>query len=224
MYKFSLILLCIFLFHSCIYFRPPRRVANNFEFCYDGEIKNQTIKTEGYYQLKKNWWNTSGAGENYNPRWDTSIINFKFFPDGICIYEIRMEKYLDNLNDSINKHPFEEYARFNGLYKVNSDTIKIQVVNDVRLAAPTWGAFEFVYIIIDEKKLKYLGFRVLTNEKFYANKFVFAKDKMDEEKNSFIANYVPLQNIPPSGTWLKNLKWFWCSKEEYKKWKKSKKN
>lgn len=203
----------LILLTSCIQsFIVPTKIKKRFTFCYDGKPTGleSKININGFYEMTDIWWNESGYGKTYNPRWDTTQIDILFFNDGICAlgfgwhsYNQTGKQYLDSLAKTPNH--LEINASQKGVYRVFGDTIKVQVINDVRWAAPTWMAHEVWYKIVDRNTLKRLGSKALHNEKV---------EDMEIERtsdiNTDLAHFIPVDSLPSSDIWLKKEKWFLC--------------
>lgn len=196
------------LLTSCIQsYIVPNKIKKKLTICYDAKPTNleSKINTKGYYQSTDIWWNTSSYGKTYNPRWDTSKFNILFFNDGICAYGFHSWKYTEEKYlATISKIPDAEISSlYKGLYQVIGDTIKIQVINDCRGAAPTWMGAEILYKIIDRNTIKHLGEKQLHNNNGYNESEV-------TDNNTRLAHFMPADSLPTSNIWLKKKKWFLC--------------
>lgn len=211
----SLLFIC-FTLNSCVQsFIVPKKIKQKITFCYDGKPTglDTLIKINGFYQTMDIWWNDAGYGKSFDPKKDTNYINFIFSNDGICGYHFwgtadTAKKNLEARAKNLKNNDFP--GLYKGVYKVFSDTIKIQVINDCRWAMPTWMGKEIWYKIIDLHTLKLIGYKNLNNNK------LLHPEKKESPK---LAYFIPVDTIPSSDIWLKKKKWFWCDRKQYEKWK-----
>ncbi|WP_199120770.1 hypothetical protein [Pedobacter sp. ASV28] len=91
---------------------------------------------------------------------------------------------------------------FWGSYYVQKDTIYVQYLNPP--GSMSNGLTQKKYKIIDYNTLELLDNR----------------DKSDLPEGDKMAKFIAYDALPdPSKSWLKNKSWFWCNREEFKKWK-----
>ena len=171
---------------------------------YTGETTNisSLININGYYVIKENTTMYFGfKGE----RIDTfCYMYYMFFEDGI---------YLDNFSlRSINEPStsgFYKYARW-GRYTISGDTIKTKwVAVNTPLNGPPYGS-ERWWIVIDRITIKEILSKPIKN---------MTSEEAHTYKEGSSASFVPLDTLPnPDYCWLKQEKWFWDNKEDWKRY------
>ena len=223
--NFFIVLSWLILFLSC---GAPRMIKKNF-ICYNEKDTgiDSLLNTNGYYTI-------SGINRDKIHRrpiqsilfvsGDTIRTNILFFKDGIFLFGFHNydQKISDYIEDVINRrssgrnHPFYIWG-FWGKYTIDGDTIKAQYINHPGMTN-TWMGYESWFKVIDRNTIKLIASRKLFYDKFHKDKsemdLVFLNDK-----DCLNANFIPLSAVPPSDTWLKKRKWFWCDKNDMKIYK-----
>ena len=198
----------VLLISSCkfLYYKAPKYIKNNFGYCYSGEKTelNKLLNIYGYFQLNINSGNSS-----FNE-------NIMFFNDGMFVTGF---KYLAEINDNYKNgltSVFYESTGW-GLYKLSGDTIKVRYVKRPFYGSSSrfWYAYEVRYKIIDRNTIKQI-YKIPIHKTADGD---IEKFKIIGSKKIFI----PVKVKPPSDGWIKGEEWFWCNKEQYKKWKQEQK-
>jgi hypothetical protein len=164
--------------------------------------KKWVLTTNGFYTIKVNI--------NANK---PSYKNFILFPDGICVFDF---------------YPYDSAMTRNYLNKVAYKSIKIKY--------GLWGVYEFKNDTL-EMRLKLPPSRMAR----YNVKYVFKLNKesgnlelidvrnsIDNQNTSQTsaikywedAIFCSIDSLPTSNCWLKQKRWFWADKKEYKAYKK----
>jgi hypothetical protein len=138
-----------------------------------------------------------------------------------------------NINKKYRRNRSMEFiypSHGKGCFVVNRDTIIAQWIS--KYTQTNFVAWESKYKILDKNTLLFIGTRPLykvdplpaielerkeLEEKDFEK--VFGRKRIVNDT----ATFVPLKEVPPSDCWLKKKRWFWCDKEEFKKWKKKRK-
>jgi len=193
-------ILSLSLLTSCIQsLIVPRKIKKQFTLCYDKRSTGleAKINTNGYYEFTDIWWNESGYGKTYNPRWDTTQIAVLFFDDGIFAYQY--------LGSEANIGGGEISATYKGVYRVIGDTIQAQRINDCRRAMPTWMGYEMLFKIVDRNTIVQLGGKALHQKDIY-------REVKATGLNTQLGHFKAVDSLPSSDIWLKKRKWFWCER------------
>jgi len=220
-------LILIFLI-SC---GAPRHIRNNFE-CYDGQNGSidSLININGYYLMTGSYDNRTKKRPikaMLHIKGDSINTNMMFLKDGIFVYGFHNynQEIREYIEDIINKtsmgktHPFFQWYSW-GNYSINTDTIKAQYINHPGIFANTWMGYEAWFKVIDRNTIK-----LIASRKLYYDRLHQDKSEMDlvflNDEDCLIANFIPLDTIPPPNTWLKKRKWFWCDKKDMKVYKRN---
>lgn len=94
----------------------------------------------------------------------------------------------------------------NGIYQIDGDTISVNVYEEVLWV---WRGSQYRFIILDKDNIKLIQCR-------------YSYDDEWENRNT-ILRFHPLYKIPNQGFWLKDQKWIWENKEDWKLWKEEQK-
>lgn len=125
---------------------------------------------------------------------DTLHTDIIFFKDGIVVYNFDFSEIYKNLDSKV----FYKWY-FWGHYKIFNDTVKIYCLEtpyDIFRNADIYGELSFK--IIGRNNISYIG-------------------SGDSSYVYYPTTTVKLQKIPDSDLcWLKEEKWFWCNKEDWK--------
>ncbi len=194
----KILMFSVFILSACSpkYLYMPRKVKDSFTQCYDNaEIEtNGKIKLNGYYIGKTST--------------DKVVVNsILFFKDGSLAFNVHVGGLFYD-EDRLHK-----YGTW-GTYSVKDDTLTIQTVNHNFFSS---FCLEGKYLILNDTTLKELYTKDLVSKTVQLN---------DITKNPYYIlplNFKKKENKPDSLCWLKEKRWFWCNKEQYKKWKKEQK-
>ena len=196
--KIIYILLITIVGHSCFTWMPmPDRIRKEFTYKFEDTYTglDTLINIEGIFLPTKR--------TNY-----TGFYESRFFlSNGIV--------YINPAIGHIKKDFFATQHAEVGCYKLIKDTIKIQYISTPN--SMTIGSIEEWFIIKNKRFIEkiYHGdvnpvLKTVPSISKYRDKFY----KFKSQKIKY--NY--------SKTWLLNKEWFWQTREEYKKWKKKRKN
>lgn len=223
--KISIYLFIISIsFLSCAYFSTPLRIRNGLKYCYNNEYNgiDTLLNIHGYYKCGIIIHEINSKGK-YVPLQDTAFNRLMFFSDGTFVKNINsngfnsIEEYFKEVN--INPKDEKSLAFFKwfywGKYIICSDTLKIQYLNHPYTPSPTWVAYEDWFKIIDKNMIKWI-----TSKKLFPKSGIDYYDKIIERRTFLPAKFIPLDIIPSSYCWLKEEKWFWCNKDDYKEYMK----
>lgn len=211
----------------------PYRAKKNFIFCYKGKDTeiDSLININGYFKLGETPGGSYGFGSKITII-DTNFTVFMFFNDGVFLTQIgdyqypkNIQKYFAEVAEN-TKYGEKDlfYQAFNwGCYRISGDTIKTQYINHSSVFYPDWMLTEEWFKVLNRNTLKSIYRQKLYGD--YKAQYDFRKNEGNKytwyEKNYTLypANFVPLSNLPNSDGWLKEKKWFWCNKSDYKSWK-----
>ncbi|GAB4450519.1 MAG: hypothetical protein OHK0036_09350 [Bacteroidia bacterium] len=205
------------------------RVKKNFTFCYDPltDYSHSKLNFKGYYvrvipfERPHYDWKT---GKKIGSTKDTIYSNMLFFDNGLFVRRFKQvgcgncdiksnTEYLWDVKN--NKQPSTDlfYTTFVwGLYKIEGNIVKTQSVNRQSWPNPYWYLVEIGYEITDGNTLVQL----------YSKDLIENKELSPNSDDTIPFQFIETNILLPSDTWLKGEKWFWCDKEEYKKWKREK--
>lgn len=183
-------------------------------FCNDNTGLDTLIKINGYYKCENEhtstrWLHTREKKINGDTVKSKSKYLFFFYGNGMAVNRFYFE------NGAI-KYPNP------ASYFISGDTIKTLSTNPVK--NQTHPTIYNWYKIINDTTLEYLGesyHKELDRERMLKYKNADPNKVNGTGKYSY-AHFVPYDSLPNQDDfWIKNKKWFWCDKEEYKKWKKA---
>ncbi|MCF8298873.1 MAG: hypothetical protein K9J13_15095 [Saprospiraceae bacterium] len=216
MKKGIILLFAIAFFSSCYFYKVPRYIEKNFDYCYNEHPSglDTIINLKGFYRLP--------VIKKDKPE-DTTFWNFLLLPDGTCIFDFY-------LYDKINRKPLNINvidssnvligSQFKGLYQVFGDTIKIKLINHISFGmAPTWAAWEKSFKIVDKNTLQYIK-SIPFSSRDKSNIEIF--NRAESNRIYFTATFIPIKKMPNTKFWLKDKKWFWCNKDEWEVYMKKK--
>ncbi|WP_199120767.1 hypothetical protein [Pedobacter sp. ASV28] len=179
-----------FLFAGCITRQSKDRFRNT-SFCFAPDRSNvvKSVNINGYYQFE------------YTYEYDTRNTTKGEWEHKVSRYNLQVVFYPDGLffGESLD---IKKGLGVWGSYYVQKDTIYVQYLNPP--GSLTDGLTNEYYKIVDENMLEFLkiGSR--------------SKEAAQISQGKFIS-FGPLPD--PNKSWLKNKSWFWCNREEFKKWK-----
>ncbi len=194
--KIIILLQLLFVMHSC--YTVNKSVIQDLDYCYS---KSETgiesiININGYYEI---------SYISINEIRKEAVV---FYDDGIYLEFPSVEMLLDS--HSISKKSWGEMNVKCGIYKLLQDTIKVQYVY---IGSATSGCETIFY------KVK----RFDSIEKvFYGNCDTPPRMFLKNNQVSVSINFIPYFKIPNANQiWLKQKKWFWCNKDEWKAYRDS---
>jgi hypothetical protein len=150
----------------------------------------------------------------------TLYSNIMFFRDGIVV--INFEYLIDNVNDNydylnrlIDKDKLGDdlfYNQFHwGTFRIEGNIIKTQFLNRPATKFVSWYLVEKWFEIKEDNSLVAIYKKSLTRNE--------VGTLTDSEKFPYI--FIETNLELPSETWLKKESWFWCTKDQYEAWRKS---
>ena len=232
--KTLIIFSTILFFTSCQYAVMPHRIQKELTYCYTNNNTgiDSLLNIKGYYSFNQDYSRVRGDSANskkyrlgFVTCYKNICTNILFFKDGIIAlgffdYEQQIPEYINEIYKRTlqgKKSQFYNYE-FWGKYIIEDGIIKAQLTNRPSPLSATWMPFEIWFKIDDNTTIQLMASRYLHYTKSYQN-----KSNMDlvilKEDDYLPANFTPLEIELPSNTWLKNKKWFWCDKKQYKTWK-----
>jgi hypothetical protein len=204
--KTVLIIFISLCLYSCtLISKATRNVKRNFP-CYDSQfvqsdsllcfdcIYRLASPTTRYKIIKRSGFlNLNIKMEEVQ---DTLYINIMFFKDGMVIYNFNAS----SIYEDMDSRSFYKWYKW-GHYKIFNDIVKIYYVvapDDIFRNADVYGELSFK--IVNRNNISYIG-------------------SGDSTYIYYATTTVSLNRIPDSDLcWLKKEKWFWCSKEDWKKY------
>lgn len=226
--------LVVLVITSCQYAVMPHRIKKELTYCYTNNNSglDSLLDISGYYSFNQEYSidrSDSIASKKYRlgvvTCYKNICTNILFFKDGIITlgffdYEQQIPEYINEIykrTQQGKKSQFYNYGYW-GKYIIEDGIIKAQLTNRPSPLSATWMPFEVWFKIDNKNTIQLIASRYLHYTKSYQN-----KSHMDlvmlTENDYLSAKFTPLEVELPSNAWLKNRKWFWCNKEEYKKWK-----
>lgn len=210
--RIRLLFILSILFPSC---EPSRLIRERFNatgICNHGSFyeKSKYINTNGFYHfIVKGYANTGFPAKEVLIE---EPINILFFDNGIVI-----DQYLPEYFNQAKNKKFGFYNRGTqwGRYSIFGDTIRI-----LSLESPggmSWLGSETYLKLSANGTLKYL-YSVNPNAldlSFNSNQYQYEWSESQFIKDNTLPD--------PNKSWIIKRKWFWCNKEEYKKWKRERK-
>lgn len=227
--QFYIIALSCVLLVSCNTTFVSPYIKKNFTNCFKGG-RNETdtlINTQGYFRII-NEYDRYGINAIYKHQLDTFYLDFFLSPDGMFFYNCFFDRKLKINRNKPKQFPYFSHGK--GCFVINGDTIIAQWIS--KYIQTNFAAWECKYKIVDKNTLLFIGSKPL--HKTYPTPAIELERREQKERNfesyfgrkrvvSDTATFIPLQEVPPSDCWLKKKRWFWCSKEKFKAWKKEKK-
>lgn len=235
MHKISFaILFVIVFFISC---GVPKYIKQNLTYCFDGNSNgiDTLLNIEGFYSrevvsitkirsTKKGQWvyktDTSYGSLMFYDNgifatnlWGADLDNLDVRHKNIQYYFDRFEETEDKANQNIIIG-----ANYKGSYQILGDTIKVQYVNHSSPLTNTWRAFEQWYKIIDKNTIKQIAYRKLYYDRENQDKSEMRLRMLDSQDRDTLT-FNPVKIRPNPDNWLMNKSWFWCNKEEWKKYR-----
>lgn len=201
---------CITL--SC---QPTRHTRDSFQFstyCYNGNPTgpNTLIETRGYYKFEKKY--IRNVGHPSVPTLDTLTFTSLFLNDGTFIYN-----FIPDYFEATSKDRFGFYNRGTGWgrYQISGDTIKAQFIESP--GGMSWEMGQIWFQIIDKSTIRRLCFQY---REPISQRDVAVYQQSENGKNTSLGHFVKYDNLPDSNkSWLKRRRWFWCSEDQYTRWK-----
>ena len=223
------LLLILFFFTSCSVYQiinAPKGVKMPFRDCCNNDITNtdSSFKINGYYETRTyfNMFKDTDEIETYNDHY------MVFYKDGTVVANFwhfnaaTVKQYLSNIVKELKSNRKIGYYRWGtwGTYKLINDTVKIMVCEKSTSLNTDYSLYVMWYKIINDSTLKDIKYRQL-----YPNNYeiVFDAIHLVGSKRNPLTHFHAFDSIPPSRPWIKNRKWFWCNKEDYKKYKQEQK-
>jgi hypothetical protein len=124
-----------------------------------------------------------------------------FYRDGLFLYHIDTSSKIGNSW---------------GAYIISGDTIKAQY--RAPPGSMTNVKTERWFKIIDKNTLEHIFSKAYTP---ITSRDIVEYQKSNKKKDIPLIKFEPYSNLPdPNTAWIKSYQWFWCDKEQYKKWKK----
>ncbi|HRP91178.1 MAG TPA: hypothetical protein PKX92_14205 [Edaphocola sp.] len=196
-------------------------MKKNFTFCYDNATgySHSTIKLNGYYVNIEPFERVqydNKTGTKISSVIDTIYNNILFFSDGVVVIgfgglncgncEIQSNnQFLSDISQNKPEEAESFYNGFNwGIYKIDRDTVKLQVVNHPPKFNPYWHLFEYWYLINKDGTLQPIYSKNLIDGR------LSKKNQRHPQTYQFIETNLHLK----SNTWLKREKWFWCDEKQ----------
>jgi len=148
--------------------------------------------------------------KNLNNKKDTTFrINFIFFDDGTVAYNF----FLYDLprkgnNQEINQNKYFPYtflSAYKGVYRLDYDTIKIQILNKGAALVQS-SYYEDWYKIIDKQTMKNIYYRFFSE---------FSLIEKEIENKYSLATFIPLDTLPSSDSYFKEDKFFWRHESDW---------
>ncbi len=215
MKKVILLFTIIILLKGCTFFWVPFNVQEDFTYCYHN--KNITgldslIKVDGIYFLNnstsnKNSLSEVAVGDLYP--------NYVFYENGFCSANVPSIWFLEG--ETI-KSSYIHGSTW-GLYRVSGDTIKAQYIPQP--GGMSIAKIERWFLIENETSIKQLYLKYhdpITSMEVKK----YLKDTLKQFYYLDDFSFVHLDSMPePQKSWIIKKKWFWCDKEEYKTFKKT---
>ena len=225
---FGLLLILIYFTSCSVYetINAPKGVKIPFRDCYNNDINNtnSSFKINGYYETRTyfNMFKDTAEIETFN---DSYMV---FYKDGTVVTNFwhfnaaTVKQYLFNIVKEEKSNRKNGYYHWNdwGTYKLMNDTIKIMVCEKSRYLNG-YNLYVKWYKIINDSTLIDVKYKQL-----YPNTYEIVIDTTHfiGGKINPLTHFHAFDSIPPSKPWIKNRKWFWCNKEDYKKYKQEQKN
>lgn len=232
--KHTLFLVLIPILFSCRYARVPQYLKTNFtSLCYSSQdIEGiEKLKLKGYY-IEENIGTKALKGKLYFSNAkdkNTTYTNLIFFENGLCAFGFH--NYRDSISDlfevikkSNKKHPFYigPSSMQWGIYNIVNDTIKLKAINRPSLLASTWMAFEEWYKITDTNTIQLIAHRRLNIDVSNEGRGYIPPFEIIDSTIVLPSRIILENNIPNAKyCWLLQKEWFWCDKDEFKKFRKS---
>lgn len=228
----------MFWMASCKSLCVSSYIKNNFTNCYDEKNTglDTLININGYYTIMDGK-DRYGYNAIYVHKIDTFYTCFMFFPKGLYLGlfssgEKDLTSFFNEVNKCVEKKGtncgFYKYY-FWGKYQIEADTIITQSINRANSLNEFYNPWERKFQIINKNSLKLIASKPLhktapislstqirQQEEEMRFEKIFGRKRIDSDT----AFFVPLEEIPLSDyCWLKERRWFWCDKEQYKAWK-----
>ena len=217
------ILISIFV-SGCLGIKTTRKltkeIRQNFTNRFEGKNTGVTRKLiiNGYYR----YWlkDQHGSYEKIGNTNDTAFVDIIFYEDGTFIWNVNLRPGLNNYNDYfksiINNGEKDLFYKSDawGIYSISSDTIKAQFLRHAARFTP-WYTGEEWYLIKDSQTLQVIFFGDIQKTE---NNTARNNDYIGRTS---LANFKPLNNIPPPLGWLKKESFFWRNKNDWKKYMES---
>jgi hypothetical protein len=178
-----------------------------------------TLKLEGKTGAHQNAFEVKGYYRTISPFVYGSYL---FFEDGTWVnFHFKqgvseLERQKDMVNtidyDGIRKNQLR-WGFYWGTYRVEKDTIYVYSYYKKTM----WNVIslsELRYKILDKRSLQLFYYRELekSEDKYYETHTPFLK-------NQSILHFFPVDSIPSSDCWLKERKWIWQNKLDWKEYK-----
>ncbi|MDR2914053.1 MAG: hypothetical protein LBV74_04365 [Tannerella sp.] len=201
---------------SCV---VPRRIKKAYIGCYDGISTgiNTLLDLSGCFAV-----NSPVLLRDEYPGIVYRVVNF--YDDGVVVctaattipsedFHKRMKHKYHQLNSDTLDLDYYKYYREGrgmyrwGLYKLHGDTVIAQFI-DRPYPPEKYFSHLVKYKVIDRHTIQ---------EVFPSGDDVFYADTASK-----IYHFIPIEKIPSSDCWLKDEKWFWCNRDDWKEYKRQK--
>lgn len=190
-----------FLFVACYTPKIIKTKVHDSNYCFKNKVSagEGKVKLDGYY-----YFTSVHRKMNSNSQTlaiDTVSIYYVFYQNGLFLYSFNIKSI----------------SGFWGSYYLDQDTIYAFAMNP--LGSMSSGFVEFKFHILNNNKLEYSVEGKKTDNSIQDIQF---NELYSMSRNIQSEIFVPFSETPNSEScWLLKHKWFWCSKKDYKTWKKT---
>jgi hypothetical protein len=185
---------------SCI---VPRHIKKTYIGCYDGTPTgiDSILDLSGYY-----------LASSFDESFATRCRFLVFYDDGMVFRggDWITESYDCNVHIQSEFHHAKTDSKFGwranewGLYELKDNTIKVEFVHHPS-PPERYASYIVRYIVIDRHTIEEV--------------FSFENDAFYSDSTLKTYHFMPVENLPSSKCWLKSKKWFWCSRDNWKEYK-----
>ena len=197
--KIIVALLSLFLFCSChtVVGNWVKKYADN-HLTYGEEYAHQgRFRIDGCY--------ICGSDERMD---SVSVGGYIFYPDGICdefgFDKTKKDNGRIDFGNSLSKGIFDKWMPMTGVYEVRNDTVYCEMYRWMDLLHTSSEYWGYKFAIKDSCTLE--------------------SNKCSDGNGDYNFHFVPCTNIVrPQDKFIKGNKWIWKTKEDWQKYKKSKK-
>lgn len=190
------LILSLLLF-SC---SPPDYLKNRLGCFSENQISTIPLKLNGYYVYS-----------------DEYISILRFFNNGFCVEISNID--INSLDSLFNTNDVKEIfynTRNQGIYEIINDTIHVKFIWNPGISS-TWISHEKWLFLKNNNELDYISFRRLDYDRTNLPDDYYWPIMYNQPSKVYTFEKSSVE-IPIHTLWLINKKWFWCNKEEYKKW------
>ncbi|CAG5068984.1 hypothetical protein DYBT9623_01718 [Dyadobacter sp. CECT 9623] len=195
---------------------PSRKVRSSFRkygFCFHGTkqlTETSGLRFDGYYSFNYTRLESDPNGSASFP------VDIAFFGNGMFIYGYRQDYF-----KSVENKSFGFYNRGTqwGTYKIDGDRIKCQFME-----SPGGMSMNLGYVWLKLISPAALDFLILKYYDPVIETDLASELTVKQAKQIGKGKFVSQNKMPdPERSWIIRKSWFWCDKNEFRKWEASRK-